>query len=378
MLKHAVAWLVVVVGIVAVVGSLGFYKYMQIQTAIAAGAAFPEPQESVEAATVHRGEWAASAKAVGTVVALRQVELRNELAGTIAEVGFASGDIVEAGQVLLRFDTRQEQASLEAAKAEAELARLTYERRKKLRASQTVSVQELDEAQQQLTAANARVLNLEVGIEKKTITAPFRARVGLTDLQPGAYLDIGTPIAMLQGVGDDAYVDFSLPQDSAVAVKPGAMVKLQTPQMPEGGIAAEVIAEDASVDGVNRTVRFRALAKNMGETLRPGAFVDVIATISAPQPMLFVPLTAVRRAPYGELVFALVEEDGKLRARQRIVQTGPVQGNEIAIVKGLAEGDVIAAAGSFKLREGLLVQATKPGDAGGDAGNGTAPEAATN
>jgi membrane fusion protein (multidrug efflux system) len=283
---------------------------------------------------------------------------------------------VEAGQLLVRFDTRQEQASLDAARAEAELARLTYERRKKLRASQTVSAQELDEAQQQLTAANSRAQNLQVGIDKKTILAPFRARVGLTDLQPGAYLDVGSSIAMLQGVGDDAYVDFSLPQDAAAAIKPGATVTLVTPQMPEGGIKAEIMAEDASVDGVNRTVRFRALAKGMGGTLRPGGFVDVVATIGAPQPMLFVPLTAVRRAPYGELVFALVEEDGKLRARQRIVQTGPVQGDEIAIVKGLAEGDLIAAAGSFKLREGLLVQATKPGEA--EAAAGAASEPATN
>jgi membrane fusion protein (multidrug efflux system) len=361
---------------VAIVGGLSLYKYGQIQAAVNAAQSAPEPQEAVEAVQVHRGEWTRTARAVGTVVALRQVEIRNELAGTVAEIGFASGDIVEAGQVLVRFDTRQEMASLEAAKAEAELARLTYERRKKLRASQTVSVQELDEAQQQLTAANARVLNLEVGIQKKTITAPFRARVGLTDLQPGAYLDVGSSIAMLQGVGEDAYVDFSLPQDSAAAIKKGATVTLYTPQMPEGGIQAEIIAEDASVDGVNRTARFRALAKSMGETLRPGAFVDVIATISEPQPMLFVPLTAVRRAPYGELVFALVEEEGKLRARQRIVQTGPVQGDEIAVIKGLAEGDMIAAAGSFKLREGLLVQATKPGEA--DAATGAAPEPAAN
>ena len=148
MRRQAVAWLVVLVGIVAIVGSLSYYKYAQVMAAVAAGAAFPEAQESVEAATVHRGEWAASARAVGTVVALRQVEIRNELAGTVAEIGFKSGDIVEAGQLLVRFDTRQEQASLDAAKAEAELARLTYERRKKLRASQTVSAQELDEARQ--------------------------------------------------------------------------------------------------------------------------------------------------------------------------------------------------------------------------------------
>jgi membrane fusion protein, multidrug efflux system len=360
MSRQILAWLAVVLLIVGVVSGLGYYKYAEIQTAMAAS--FPEPQESVESVRVRRGEWAPTARAVGTVVALRQVEIRNELAGTVVEIGFHSGDIVEEGQVLVRFDTRQEEASLTAAEAEAEMSRLTFERRKKLRASQTVSAQELDEAQQQLAATNARVLNLQVGIEKKTIRAPFRARVGLTDLQPGAYLDVGTAIAMLQGVGEDAYVDFSLPQDNAAAIRPGAVVELAAAPIPGGSASADIIAEDASVDGANRTVRFRALAKGLGETLRPGAFVDVVATVAAPMPTLFVPVTAVRRAPYGQLVYALVEEDGKLRARQRIVQTGPVQGDDIAVLSGLAEGEVIAGAGSFKLREGLLVQADKPAD----------------
>ena len=362
--RQAVAWAAVAAGIAGVVGGLGFYKYGQIQTAVAAAAAFPEAQESVEAVRVRRGEWTATARAVGTVVALRQVELRNELAGTVVEVGFSSGDIVEAGQVLVRLDTRQEEASLSAAQAEAEMARLTLERRRKLKSSQTVSAQDLDTAQQAFEAANARALNLQVGIEKKAITAPFRARVGLTDLQPGAYLDAGTTIATLQGVDEDAFVDFALPQDSAASIRPGSAVTLAAPQIPGGSATAEIIAEDASVDGVNRTVRFRALAKGLGEALRPGGFVDAIAAVAPPQPSLFVPLTAVRRAPYGQLVYVLAEEEGKLRARQRIVKTGPVQGDEIAIIEGLAEGDLIAAAGSFKLREGLLVQT---GAAGGES-----------
>jgi membrane fusion protein, multidrug efflux system len=68
----------------------------------------------------------------------------------------------------------------------------------------------------------------------------------------------------------------------------------------------------------------------------------------------------VRRAPYGEHVFVLANEDGQSRARQRVVQTGPVQGTDIVITDGLAEGELIAAGGSFKLREGLLVQLTDP------------------
>jgi membrane fusion protein (multidrug efflux system) len=376
MSRQVVAWLLVLFGAVVVVGGLGYYKYAEIQTAIAAAAAFPEPQETVEAVRVRPGEWAPTARAVGTVVALRQVEIRNELAGTVVEVGFASGDVVEAGDVLIRLDARQEEAGLAAAEAETELARLTFERRKKLRASQTVSAQELDEARQQYEAAAARVRTLKVGIEKKTILAPFRARVGLTDMQPGAYLDVGTLIAMLQGVDDDAFVDFSLPQDAAMALRAGASVMLAAAQIPEGGVPAEIMAENASVDDANRTVRFRALAKGLGGVLRPGAFVDVTATVAAPTPMLFVPVTSVRRAPYGQLVYALVEEEGKLRARQRMIKTGPVQGDSIAVLEGLAEGDLIAAAGSFKLREGLLVQVggDSAADDGTGAGGGAAPQ----
>jgi membrane fusion protein (multidrug efflux system) len=349
------AWIVVIVGAGALAGGLGFYKYAEIEAATAAAAAAPEAAEAVEAVQVRSGVWTTSTRAVGTVVALRQVEIRNELAGTVAEVAFASSDIVEAGQVLVRFDTRQEEASLAAAEAEARMARLTFERRERLRGSQALSVHDLDTAREASAAASARVQSLRIGIEKKTLVAPFRARVGLTDLQPGAYLDAGTRIAILQGVDANAYVDFSLPQDSTSAIVPGANVSLAAPQIPGGAATATIVADDASVDGGSRTVRFRATVSGLGEVLRPGTFVDVVAVTSAPQPALFVPLTAVRRAPYGQYVYVLAEEQGQLRARQRIVRTGPVQDSDIAIAEGLAEGDLIAAAGSFKLREGILV-----------------------
>jgi membrane fusion protein (multidrug efflux system) len=355
--RQALSWLAVVLAIAVILSGLAYYKYSQIQTAVEAAGSFPEPQESVEPVRVRRGEWTSTARAIGTVVALRQVELRNELAGTVVEVGFASGDVVEAGQVLVRFDTSEEAAALAAAEAEARLAGLTFQRRKKLRSGQTVSAQDLDTAREQFAAATARASALEAGINKKTITAPFKARVGLSNLQPGAYLDVGSEIAMLQGVDDDVYVDFALPQDSAVALRPGVPVKLEIPQLPGGAVQAKIIAIDSSVSESSRALRFRALASGLGALLRPGAFVDVVAMTGPPQGMLFVPVTAVRQSPFGEFVFLLAEDDGVLRARQRIVQTGPVQGDELAILDGLSEGDLIAGAGSFNLREGLKVQA---------------------
>jgi membrane fusion protein (multidrug efflux system) len=367
MFKHLVAWLIVLVAIVVTASGLGFYKFNQIQTAIAASASFPEPSESVAAVRAQKGEWSASAQAIGTVVALRQLEVRNEIAGTIAEIGFSSGEVVKQGQLLVQLDVRQEQASLAAAQAEARLAKLTLERRETLRNSPAFSAQELDRARAELAAADARARGLEIAIEKKRITAPFAARIGITDLQPGAYLDAGARLTTLQGVDKDAFIDFSLPQDNAAHIRIGAEVTVSGPMIPGGSARATIVAESESVDRTNRMVQFRAVAKGLGETVRPGMFVDVTAAIMAPQETVMVPLTAVRRSPHGEHVFILVEEEGKLRARQRVVETGPVQNDRIVIRQGLKAGEAIAAAGSFKLRDGLLVNTEIPKLASNDA-----------
>lgn len=355
MLRRISAWLFVILAIAGITGGLGYYKYVEIQSGIAASQATPEPVEAVVSAHARAGEWSATTRAIGSVVALRQVDIKNEIAGVIADIGFKSGDVIDEGALLVQFDVRQEQASLSAAQADARLAKLTLDRRQNLRDSAAFNQQELDKAREDHAAATARAQNLEVIVDKKRITAPFRARVGITDWQPGAYLDVGTHIVTLQGVAADAYVDFALPQDSAAAIRTGTRVMLTGPAVPGGETTADIIAEDNSADG-NRSVRFRAVAKGFGQTLRPGTFVDVTVTTSAAQPTVLVPLAAVRRSPNGQHVFVLVEEDGKLRARMRTVTTGAVQGDEIAVHKGIAAGELIAASGSFKLREGLLVE----------------------
>lgn len=356
MLRRFIAWLAVVLAIAGIAGGLGYYKYNEIQAAMAAAQATPEPVEAVHSVRARNGTWSATTRAIGSVVALRQVEIRNEIAGVIAEMGFKSGDVVDAGALLVQFDVRQEQASLAAAEADARLAQLTLDRREGLRGSAAFNQQELDRAREEHAAATARARNLEVIVDKKRIAAPFRARVGITDWQPGAYLDAGTLIVALQGIAADAYVDFSLPQDSTAIVRTGTRVTLSGAAVPGGETTADIVAEDNSADNSNRAVRFRAVAKGFGETLRPGTFVDVTVTTSEPQPTVLVPLASVRRSPSGQHVFVLVEEQGKLRARMRAVTTGMVQGDEIAVHDGLAPGELIAASGSFKLREGLLVE----------------------
>ena len=359
-LKQLAAWLVVILGMAGLAGGLGLYKHREIQAAQIAAAASPEPVEAVDTAAVRRGAWSLSARAIGTVVAKKQLEIRNELAGSVSEIGFQSGAIVDQGQLLVQFDVRQERASLAATEAEAQLAKQTLDRRIGLTSSPAFSPQEVDRARAESAAATARASSLEVAIEKKRIVAPFKAHVGITDLQPGAYLEAGTLIGRLQGIDDDAFVDFSLPQDSAAALHPGSTVTISGAAIPGGSATAKIAAVDDSIDSSNRAVRFRAVAAGLGQALRPGTFLDVVAEISKPHDAVFVPLTAVRRSPDGQHVFVIVDDQGKMRAKQRGVETGVVQDDEIVIEKGLVADEIIAASGSFKLRDGLAVQVDPP------------------
>ena len=359
-MRAIAAWVGVVVIGAGVGGGLALAKFEEIAATAAAAAAMPEPATAVATAVARPGTWAPQAHAIGTVAALRRVELRGEVAGTVVRVGFASGDVVAAGQALVGLDARAERASLAVAEAEMRLAALTLDRREGLRDSPAFSPQELDRAREELAAATARAEALRVAIDKKTIRAPFRGRIGISDLQPGAYLEAGSQVATIHGVDDDAFVDFALPQDAGAALGVGAAVDVAIPAL-GAPVRAVIEAESEAVDRASRTVTYRARATATGERLRPGMFVDVFATIAAPKPIVLVPRTALRRSTNGAHVFVLEPGEGGIRASLRPVQAGQVQDGDVAIEEGLRVGELVAAEGSFKLMDGALVASETEG-----------------
>jgi membrane fusion protein (multidrug efflux system) len=370
------ALVVIVLVVVGVVGALAAFKYWRVSSMIAAASAFGEPAEAVQVAAARPITWQAETRAAGTIVARQFVTLSNELPGTVARVDFRSGQVVEEGQLLLELDTRTERAELRSAEADIGLAKLTAERTVKLVEQKAGAQAEVDRARAQLTQAEARRDVIAAAIARKVLRAPFRGRIGLRDVHPGQYLAEGTELTTLESVDDSVYVDFRLPQEAAARLAPGAEVRIAGGSLAAPATAV-VRAIDARADEASRTVRVRAEADAAGNTLKPGTFVDVTVGAGAPQSVLAVPLAAVRRAAYGDHVYVIgVPHPGEKgpRAEQRFVRTGSVVGTDIVIVEGLAPGERVATEGSFKLRQGSLVQVTDAAPAGapGPAG-GTTP-----
>jgi len=316
-----------------------------------------EPAELVTIATAAPREHRPTATAIGTVLALQSVTLRNELAGTVRQVALESGAIVQPGTVLVALDVSVEKAELAAARAQADLAATMLGRLERLRGAQATSQEEVDQAHAQRDVAFARIAEIEATIAKKTIRAPFRARVGIADVHPGQYLNEGVVLTTLQGVSDAVHVDFNVAQAVAASLHEGAKVSIVVADG-EPPLEARVVAIDSRVDPTTRNATVRARLSGVRFPPAPGSSVRVEVPSGGTVTALALPVGALRKGPAGDHVWVVAPDStGTMRAHERTVQSGPVLGDTVLIVGGLQAGEQVAASGSFKLRESLKVEA---------------------
>ena len=340
--------------------ALGLWKYSSLKAEETASAHHPEPTEVIAAAEAKAREHRRTTTSVGTVLALRSVTLRNELAGTVRQVRLVPGQIVEPGALLVALDVSVEQAELKALEAQAALAETTLERMRRLGEHQAVAQQDVDQARADRDVALAQIARTRAIIGRKIIRAPFRARVGLADVHPGQYLNEGTLLTTLQGVDEKEHVDFTVPQRVAAVLRVGDQVDVSPAEGVEP-VPARITAIDARVDSTTRNAMVRATIDGGATAPRPGASVRVVVPVGAPVPAVVVPASALRKGPAGDHVFVLAEDStGRMRARMRTVESGPLLGDEIVILRGVTPGEQVAASGSFKLRDGLLVSVAPP------------------
>ncbi len=207
---------------------------------------------------------------------------------------------MEAGALLVALDVSVEEAELEAQAAEAgagpDVARSALEG---LSQHQAVSQEEVDQARAERDVALAQMARTRAIIARKTIRAPFRARVGMADVHPGQYLNEGTELTTLQGVADDAHVDFTV--RPAGRRRPAAWVDAwaSSPGATSApSLFARIVAIDARVDPATRNAMVRARIARGQQLPSPGASVRVLVPSGrAGTDAVAVPVSALRKGP---------------------------------------------------------------------------------
>ncbi len=350
--------ILVLAGLAVFIAVVGFVKARQIKKGIAQQASFQMPPEAVTTVTARQDQWPASVSAIGTVEAVHGVMVSADLPGLVSRIEFDSGKKVRAGDVLVRLDTRQEQAQLQSAEAQRNLTNVNFERMRGLREQGITSQADYDRSAAEHTQAVAQTGEMRAAIGRKTIRAPFTGVLGLRQVNLGQYLKAGDPIVELQSL-DPVYVNFSVPQQQVANLRQGADVHV-TAEGIDSPATGKITAVNSVVDESTRNIQVQATLSNSDGKLRPGMFVQAEVVLGAPTSVVALPTSAIAYAPYGNSVFIvgpMKGPDGKTYSgvRQQFVKLGASRGDQVAVVSGVKPGEEVVTSGVFKLRNGGAV-----------------------
>jgi membrane fusion protein, multidrug efflux system len=357
MTRRMIVTLVVAVAFVAAIGTV---KFFQVKAAIAQASSFQPPPEAVTTVIAKSEQWPTTLSGIGTVVAVHGVTVSADLPGIVHSIDIDSGRPVKQGEVLVRLDTKQEQAQLAAAVAARDLTKLNLDRMQDLASQGITSRADFDRAQAEFTQAEARVGEMRATIQRKTIRAPFTGILGIRQVNLGQYLNGGDAVVPLQSL-DPIYVHFSLPQQEVARLHTGSPVLVKAEGAGAGPFTGTVTAIDSIVDEATRNVQVQATLPNPSGKLRPGMFVDTQIAMGATTGVVSLPASAINYAPYGDSVFVVADlknEKGEAYrgVTQQVVKLGPTRGDQVAVVSGLNAGQEVVSSGVFKLRNNAAVK----------------------
>src|ERR1700733_12245740 len=357
-MKRRMVIMLVAVGVVlGAIFGFQLFKGIMIKRFMSA---LSNPSQTVSTAKAGYGAWQPSIEAIGSLRAVKGADLSLEVSGVVDSISFNSGDDVEQGALLLKLRSDDDAAKLESLQATAELNQITYDRDQKQFKLQAVSQATLDTDSANLKNANAQVAQQQAILDKKNLRAPFAGHLGIRAVDLGQYLAAGTTIVTLQAL-DPIFLDFFVPQQAVDQVKLGQTVTAKVDAYKDQSFPGEISAVNPKVDASSRNVQIRATLKNADHRLLPGMYATVDIATGAPQNYITLPQTAITYNPYGDTVYIVDDKGGdaggktSLVARQTFVTLGPTRGDQVAVLKGVHDGDTIVTAGQIKLHNGSTV-----------------------
>jgi membrane fusion protein (multidrug efflux system) len=334
------------------------------------------PAATVTTEKAKTATWADQVHSIGTMIAIQGVDVAPEVGGVVVNYFFDSGQDVEKGAKLVELDNSVQQAELKVDQAILEVAKLEYERQSKLVGKGAISQSTLDTTISKRDAAAAAVQKNLAHIAHKNITAPFAGRLGLRRVERGQYVSAGQTLVWLQAL-DPIWIDFPVSESEMGRLKPKAEIELSVAAYPGQVFKGEIEAFDARVNQETRTLMVRGRVPNPERKLLPGMFANVAVVAGEPKTLVSVPRTAVTYGLYGdsvwvakeaqvpgpaepsssgEAVAAIGATETKLIAERRFVRLGQSQGETVAIVEGISEGDDVVTSGQLKLQPGAAIK----------------------
>jgi membrane fusion protein (multidrug efflux system) len=304
----------------------------------------------VEVVAVARRPIAASYSGTAPLEARAESQVVAKTSGVALAVLVEEGQMVRAGQVLVRLDP--DRARLQAAQSAAQMRKLeaNYARSTQLSQQQLISANDLDQLKYDLENARAvnRLANLELSYAN--VIAPISGVIASRSIKTGNFVQINTPIFRIV---DTSRLEATLnvPERELATLKPGQPVSMQVDAIPGRKFEGVVDRVAPVVDSGSGTFRVIAAFAG-GGLLQPGMFGRVRIDYDQRADAIVIPRVALLEGEGDPAVFTV--RAGK--AVRVPVKLGYVDGAWAELRSGLKLGEPVVTAGKVALRDGSAVQ----------------------
>lgn len=290
----------------------------------------------------------------GVVEAVRRADLAAQTAGRVSTVAVDVNDRVRAGEVLLRITAVEQDAAVNAARAQlraaeasANEAEQNYRRFAALAEAQYVSKAQIDQARaardSAVAARNAAAAMLAQAAQQSQYTvvrAPFDGVVARRDVEPGETVAPGMPLLAVYAP-EALRIEVAIPQTRVEAIRgnPQAQVLLADGRKLAPSEVTVFPAADPASHSVNVRLNLPALVPQPA----PGTTAKVVFAADAQGSAgttTGVRIPAASIAQRGELSGVYVVEGGRLLLRQ--LRLGARSGDAVEVIAGLQAGEVVA------------------------------------
>lgn len=322
-----------------------------------AGAEGPEGEAFVRVINVEATELATrpftdQIRLTGTVWANQDVQVAAEESGVIREILQDRGARVQAGQPLVKIDDTVLRAQVEQARAQADLASQTWERRKRLweedKVGSEIAYLEAKFAAEQ-TAANLRALSER--LERTTVRAPFDGLLEDRMVEVGSMVSPGMVVGRVVDLNPVKIVA-GVPERYAADVAKGSRAGVTFDVFPGEAYTAPISFVGATVNPQNRTFPIEVVMPNPKGIIKPEMVANVAVSRRELEEAVVVPQDALVRVENGYVAFVVAQRDGATVAEVRPVTLGASQGNLVVVEDGLEPGDRLIVVGHKSVADG--------------------------
>ncbi|KRA20889.1 efflux RND transporter periplasmic adaptor subunit [Lysobacter sp. Root604] len=304
----------------------------------------------VEVALASRRAIAASYTGTAPLEARAESQVVAKTSGVALNVMAEEGQIVHAGQTLVRLDSAR--SELQAAQTSAQMRKLeaNFARSKQLAEQRLLSANDNDQLRYDLENARAanRLANLELSYAN--VQAPISGVIASRSIKTGNFVQINTPIFRIV---DTSRLEATLnvPERELATLKAGLPVQLAVDALPGKIFQGTVDRVAPVVDSGSGTFRVVCTFAG-GDTLQPGMFGRVRIDYDNRADALVVPRIALLEDEGDPAVFVI----RNAKAARVPIKLGYLDGEWAEVRAGIKQGDQVVVAGKTALRDGTLVQ----------------------